>query len=385
MRALVWIVEDTWEATVAEAAAFLPADAEVTLLHVAPGDVETLAEGSRHGLLGRRRHRRPTGAARAAARHLRRGRRRRCWPRRATAWGARRAPSAAAGASATRSPRRPRAWTCSCSRATATIRGWVPAASGPARASPSTTPRAGCCWCGPTRRRGVDTIPPPPITDDAERPRDAARGPRRLRARARARGRRRRLRHPLRALLHRAARSARRRLRRRSALRARSGPRCSTAIARTAAERAHALRTLDHEREITQDWLQREQAVGYVTYVDRFAGHVARAARAPALPARAGDQLPAPHAAAALAARAQRRRVRGRRLRRGRAGAGHDGRPARAGRRAARAREWRCASTSCSTTPRASTRGRRPRWPATSGRWPSTGRSRTAPSPTPTS
>jgi nucleotide-binding universal stress UspA family protein len=58
MRALVWIVEDTWEATVAEAAAFLPADAEVTLLHVAPSDVETLAEGSRHGLLGRR-HRPP--------------------------------------------------------------------------------------------------------------------------------------------------------------------------------------------------------------------------------------------------------------------------------------------------------------------------------------
>jgi nucleotide-binding universal stress UspA family protein len=56
MRALVWIVEDTWEATVAEAAAFLPADADVTLLHVAPGDVETVAEGSRHGLLGRRRH-----------------------------------------------------------------------------------------------------------------------------------------------------------------------------------------------------------------------------------------------------------------------------------------------------------------------------------------
>src|SRR3954451_100779 len=55
MRALIWIVEDTWEATVAEAAAFLPADAEVTLLHVAPGDVETLAEGSRHALLGRRR------------------------------------------------------------------------------------------------------------------------------------------------------------------------------------------------------------------------------------------------------------------------------------------------------------------------------------------
>src|SRR3954452_24260323 len=29
---------------------------------------------------------------------------------------------------------------------------------------------------------------------------------------------------------------------------------------------------LDHEREVTPDWLQREQAVGYVTYVDRFAG-----------------------------------------------------------------------------------------------------------------
>jgi nucleotide-binding universal stress UspA family protein len=61
MRALVWIVEDTWEATVAEAAAFLPAHAEVTLLHVAPEDVEDLAEGSRHGLLGRRRHPPPPG------------------------------------------------------------------------------------------------------------------------------------------------------------------------------------------------------------------------------------------------------------------------------------------------------------------------------------
>jgi nucleotide-binding universal stress UspA family protein len=54
MRALVWIVEDTWEATIAQAAAFLPPDADVTLLHVAPEDVETLAAGARHGLLGRR-------------------------------------------------------------------------------------------------------------------------------------------------------------------------------------------------------------------------------------------------------------------------------------------------------------------------------------------
>ena len=44
------------------------------------------------------------------------------------------------------------------------------------------------------------------------------------------------------------------------------------AIARTAAARTPELRRLDHEREITPDWLQREQAVGYVTYVDRFAG-----------------------------------------------------------------------------------------------------------------
>src|SRR3954454_9485582 len=44
------------------------------------------------------------------------------------------------------------------------------------------------------------------------------------------------------------------------------------AIARTAAGREGTPRTLDHEREITPDWLQREQAVGYVTYVDRFAG-----------------------------------------------------------------------------------------------------------------
>jgi nucleotide-binding universal stress UspA family protein len=56
MRALVWIVDDTWEATVDEAAAFLPADAEVTLLHVAPTDVESVAHGARHGLLGRPRH-----------------------------------------------------------------------------------------------------------------------------------------------------------------------------------------------------------------------------------------------------------------------------------------------------------------------------------------
>src|SRR4051812_14221199 len=44
------------------------------------------------------------------------------------------------------------------------------------------------------------------------------------------------------------------------------------AIAAAAAARTAELRALDHEREITPDWLHREQAVGYVTYVDRFAG-----------------------------------------------------------------------------------------------------------------
>ena len=53
MRTLVWIVEDTWEATVAEAAELVPPDAEITLLHVAPSDVEELAGGGRRHLLGR--------------------------------------------------------------------------------------------------------------------------------------------------------------------------------------------------------------------------------------------------------------------------------------------------------------------------------------------
>ncbi len=47
------------------------------------------------------------------------------------------------------------------------------------------------------------------------------------------------------------------------------------AMAATAARRDPELRRLDHEREITPDWLHREQAVGYVTYVDRFAGTLA--------------------------------------------------------------------------------------------------------------
>ena len=58
MRVLVWIVEDTWRATVAAAAAFLPADADIALLHVTAPEAEAVAGGARHGLLGRA-HRAP--------------------------------------------------------------------------------------------------------------------------------------------------------------------------------------------------------------------------------------------------------------------------------------------------------------------------------------
>ena len=78
MRAVVWITESTWETCVDEAAASLPEDAEVTLLHVAPSDVELVA-GRRHGPLGRhhrppRRSRRsPTRPPRSCSRRRRRG------------------------------------------------------------------------------------------------------------------------------------------------------------------------------------------------------------------------------------------------------------------------------------------------------------------------
>jgi nucleotide-binding universal stress UspA family protein len=55
MRALVWIVAETWKATAAAAATLLPADAEITLLYVRPSDAETVARGARYALLGRSR------------------------------------------------------------------------------------------------------------------------------------------------------------------------------------------------------------------------------------------------------------------------------------------------------------------------------------------
>jgi nucleotide-binding universal stress UspA family protein len=53
MRVVVWIAEDTWEGCVDRARALVPGDAEVTLLHVAPSDLEALASHGGARLLGR--------------------------------------------------------------------------------------------------------------------------------------------------------------------------------------------------------------------------------------------------------------------------------------------------------------------------------------------
>ena len=62
MRVLVWIVAETWQATVAAAAAVLPANADLTLLHVRAGDTETVARDARYALLGRPRSRPASGS-----------------------------------------------------------------------------------------------------------------------------------------------------------------------------------------------------------------------------------------------------------------------------------------------------------------------------------
>ncbi|HET6868158.1 MAG TPA: universal stress protein [Solirubrobacteraceae bacterium] len=53
MRVVIWIAEDTWEGCVDRAGALLPADAAITLLHVAPSDVEAVASHGGARLLGR--------------------------------------------------------------------------------------------------------------------------------------------------------------------------------------------------------------------------------------------------------------------------------------------------------------------------------------------
>ena len=54
MRAVVWISESTWEACVDHARELVPDDAEVTLLHVAPADVEDVAARGAARLMCRR-------------------------------------------------------------------------------------------------------------------------------------------------------------------------------------------------------------------------------------------------------------------------------------------------------------------------------------------
>jgi len=54
MRALVWLVQETWQATVEQASALLPGDAEVTLLYVVDVEAQEVARGARAALLGRR-------------------------------------------------------------------------------------------------------------------------------------------------------------------------------------------------------------------------------------------------------------------------------------------------------------------------------------------
>jgi nucleotide-binding universal stress UspA family protein len=49
----VWITENAWEAAVDHARALVPGEAEVTLLHVSPSDVEDLAAHGARGLFGR--------------------------------------------------------------------------------------------------------------------------------------------------------------------------------------------------------------------------------------------------------------------------------------------------------------------------------------------
>lgn len=59
MRVVVWIVEGSWEACILRARELVPADAEVTLLHVSASDVEELAAHPGPGRLGPRRHHPP--------------------------------------------------------------------------------------------------------------------------------------------------------------------------------------------------------------------------------------------------------------------------------------------------------------------------------------
>jgi nucleotide-binding universal stress UspA family protein len=61
MHVLLWLVEGTWQGCVDAARPLLVADAEVTLLYVAPSEIEEAVGGAVAGLLGRGSPR-PAGA-----------------------------------------------------------------------------------------------------------------------------------------------------------------------------------------------------------------------------------------------------------------------------------------------------------------------------------
>lgn len=67
MKVLIWLVEGTWEGCVDAAKPVLSADAEVTLLHVTPGEISEAAAGAASGLLGRGRRSGPDLATRIQA------------------------------------------------------------------------------------------------------------------------------------------------------------------------------------------------------------------------------------------------------------------------------------------------------------------------------
>lgn len=67
MRALIWIVEETWRSVVEQGARLLPPGAEVTLLHVADAEAEALVDAGPLRRLGRRPPPPPPSARRPGA------------------------------------------------------------------------------------------------------------------------------------------------------------------------------------------------------------------------------------------------------------------------------------------------------------------------------
>ncbi len=61
MRVIVWLVDESWEATIDAAAELIPGSADTTLLYVVDQEVSEIAHGAFAGLLGRGRSERDPG------------------------------------------------------------------------------------------------------------------------------------------------------------------------------------------------------------------------------------------------------------------------------------------------------------------------------------